>query len=223
MKKITILSIVIALVLACAFGISVNAADNASFKAGDTVVVEFDLKGTMQNGDYTITYNPDALEFKSVTPSASDKNDPEAGKVVVTFFGVEATEVVATFTAKTVTDATSAQVSLVPGKLRNTNGEDKAAEVKPATQTVTVTPSSTEENEVGNEVINEVPSNEVGNEVSNEVANEVANEVSSPATSNTVNNDDDKATYDQTGANIAIVAVVALAVVLGSAFVIKRK
>ena len=219
MKKITILSIVIALVLACAFGISVNAADNSSFKAGDSVVVKFALGDTMKNGDYTITYNPDALEFKSVTPSASAKNDSEAGKVVVTFFGAEATEVVATFTAKTVTDATSAQVSLVPEKFKNTSGENKTADVKPATQTVTVTPSSTEENVVKNEV----PSNEVNDNVvaDNEV---IENEVKTPVTTNTVKNDnDDKATYDQTGANIAIVAVVALAVVLGSAFVIKRK
>ncbi len=221
MKKITILSIVIALVLACAFGISVNAADNASFKAGDTVVVEFDLKGTMQNGDYKVTYNDDVLTFKSITPCADGAAyTKNAGEVVASFF-TPAQKVVVTFTAKADSTVEAANVTLVPKLFTNTEGED--VNVQAGSPVVTVTPAAIEENVVENEVINEVPANEVENEVSNEVANEVSNEVSTPATSNTVNNDDDKTTYDQTGANIAIVAVVALAVVLGSAIVIKRK
>ena len=233
MKKFTIFTIAFALVCALAFGISVYADDNSAYKAGDTVTVKFSLGDTMRNGDYTINYNSDALTFVKVSPATSANDDPVAGKVVVSFNSAEATEVVATFTAKTITADASAQVSLVPELFRNTSGNK--VDVQTASQSVTVSAQPTEENKVvendvvDNEVVeNEVKDNEVvENEVTNNdvVENNVAeNEVDTPSTTNTVkNDDDDKKTYDQTGANVAIVAVIALAVVLGSAFVIKRK
>ena len=227
MKKFTILTIAFALVCALAFGISVNAADNTAYKAGDTVTVKFSLGDTMRNGDYTINYNSDALTFVKVTPATSANDNPEEGKVVVSFNSAEATEVVATFTAKTITADASAQVSLVPELFRNTSGNK--VDVQTASQSVTVSAQPTENEVVENEVTkNEVVKNEtvVNDTVENDVVenNVVENEVDTPSTTNTVkNDDDDKKTYDQTGANIAIVAVIALAVVLGSAIVIKRK
>ena len=233
MKKFTILTIAFALVCALAFGISVNAADNSAYKAGDTVTVKFSLGDTMRNGDYTINYNSDALTFVNVTPANSKNDDPEAGKVVVSFNSAEATEVDATFTAKATTEDVSAQVSLVPEKFRNTSGN--LVDVQTASKSVTVSAQPDVENETveNNVVENEVTKNEVvknetvvNDTVENDVVenNVVENEVDTPSTTNTVkNDDDDKKTYDQTGANIAIVAVIALAVVLGSAIVIKRK
>ena len=227
MKKFTIFTIAFALVCALAFGISVNAADNQAYKAGDTVTVEFTLGDTMRNGDYTITYNPDALTFEDVTPAASKNDDPVAGKVVVSFNSAKADKVVATFTAKTITEDASAQVSLVPQKFRNTSGN--LVDVQTASKSVTVSAQPTENEVVENDVVkNDVVENNVveNDVVENDVVenNVVENEVKTPSTTNTTKNDnDDKKTYDQTGANVAIVAVIALAVVLGSAIVIKRK
>ena len=199
MKKFTIFTIAFALV--CALS-SLAFASNVQTKVDETITVSFAL-------------------------SAEEAKD---GVLHVNFFAGQESGIVdkLTVTFSVNANATgSTNLEFTPSVF----GDFDSNPVDVSTQTITLNfDKKPVENEViDNKVVdNEVVENDVvkNDVVENDVVenNVVENEVKTPSTTNTVKNDnDDKKTYDQTGANVAIVAVIALAVVLGSAIVIKRK
>ena len=210
-----------------AFGISVNAAEPLPANPGENVTVTFDLGKKVASGDYTIKYEPSILTFVSASPVINQ--DAKDGVLHVNFFAGQESGIVDKLTVTFSVNANakgSTDLVFTPSVF----GDFDSKPVDVSTQTITLNfDKKPAENTVENEVVkNETTKNEtvVNDTVENETVqnNVVENEVKTPSTTNTVKNDnDDKKTYDQTGANIAIVAVIALAVVLGSAIVIKRK
>ena len=223
MKKFTIFTIAFALVCSLAFGFSVYADEPIPANPGENVTVTFDLGKKVASGDYTIKYEPSILTFVSASPVVNQ--EAKDGVLHVNFFAGQESGIVdkLTVTFSVNANATgSTNLEFTPSVFGDF--DSKPVDVSAQTITLNFDKKPVENEVIDNEVVdNEVVENDV---VENDVVenNVVENEVDTPSTTNTTKNDnDDKKTYDQTGANIAIVAVIALAVVLGSAIVIKRK
>ena len=234
MKKLTVMTIVLAVLLALTTAV-------CAAEVGETKTVSFDLGEAMVAGDYTITYDPAYLEFVSVTPSRS-VNDKTAGKVVVSFYDGDTDTVTVTFRAvKEVEKDTAVEVTFVPGEFGNMDRE--VVPVEGATKTVTLTapvieppvssdvpPVSSDVPPVSSDVppvSSDVPASSDVPPVSSEESvvpptSSAPVESSTPAPS-TDDEGEDKATYDKTGVSVAYVGIIALVVIAGAAVLIKRK
>ena len=96
MKKLTVMTIVLALLLAVA---SVVCATEAQPETENVKTVTFNLGETAaRTGRYTVTYSSEYLEYVkgSATPSTAENAD-KAGEVVVAFSGANATEITLKF------------------------------------------------------------------------------------------------------------------------------
>ena len=236
MKKITIMSIVLAILVAMTT--SVFAAETISTTATvtapatvtegtKTVDITITFKDKLAYGAFNINLGTEGiLKYKSNNVEAVQREDGSFAfakaetspidKIVMTYEVLD--------TAKA---GASTTVSFVPvaGKFGVTTATKATVTAEGTAPTVTVVAKQGEttppagENKPGNTTTNETtttPSNETTTTPANETTTTPANEtVTEKATS------DDE--YDQTGINVGVIAGIALAVVLGTAVVVKRK
>ena len=216
MKKLTIITILLATILLISS--SVFAADYQA-SVGKEVTVEFNLTDEMVAGDYTINYATKDLQFVSIgyaTESGSsaspavDVNQVANGVLTEVFHNADkATKITVTFKVNEGATGTT-EVKFVPGEFVNMDREivpltesTKTVEITAVpTPTPTPTPTATP-------TPTPTPTDE-------------SKPTPTPTATPTKKVSTDKE-YDQTGANVAAVAVVSLVAALGSAIVIKRK
>ena len=122
MKKLTVMTIVLALLLAVA---SVVCAAEAQPETENVKTVTFNLGETAaRTGRYTVTYSSEYLEYVkgSATPSTAENAD-KAGEVVVAFSGANATEITLKFKVIKEEAGKEVEVTLTPDKFVSTEGE----------------------------------------------------------------------------------------------------
>ena len=209
MKKLAVMTIVIALLLGIAS--IVNAA---------TEKVTFELGEEMRSGDYTIEYDTEYLKFKSVTP-ANSSNETTAGTVKGAFFSEKTETVTVEFEVIKEVEAgkeVKANVTFIPGEFTNTNKE--IAEVKGSTKEVALKSSPTPTPTVTETKAPEVTETPKATETK---APEATTTPTPKATEKASSSSDEPEGYDPTGASIAFVGVIAVIVMAGTAVLIKRK
>lgn len=225
MKKITIFTIILSLLLALS---SFVCADN-SYKVGDEVTVTFTVNSSkpVAAGDYTISFESDKLQYVAGSISPRDKGEDyeviSTSSVRGLFTGEND---VKTITAKFKTlKAGSTNVSLSFAKVGDEDGiKIEGVTVAPVTVNIvepTQIPSTSE-----------TPSPSTSTTVSpSDNGDDTETPSASASTTVSSTSDDGKddetnatgSTFHQTGVSIAAVATIALVAVIGSAIVIKRK
>ena len=245
MKKITVMAIIIAMLVALT---SVVCATSVTAESGKEVTLTFKLGNTgVRTGDYTIEYNSDYLTYKSATPADKVKYDTsvlEAEATDGTFKSADGTRFAGnsttgkdTFTVtlkvKEGTTAQSADISIINAKQFVTRaGEERTSYDVEVGAKATVAlveskgPDDQQEEEPGTTPPT-VDGNENNNNNNNNNDNSNNNSDNQTSTENkdtevSATSEDDKTRYDQTGANVAIVAGIALVAILGAVALRKR-
>ena len=234
MKKLTVMTIVLAMLLALA---TVVCAAEVTAEAGETVTVEFELNPTLVKADYTITYDSSKLEYvsKSVTP-ANGRDERTAGKVEASFYGADSNaKISAKFIVKEALkegEATDVKLSVV--KAYGASSDDPVADV---TDTVTVkipettptettptetTPTETTPTETTPTETTPTETTPTETTPTETTPTETAPTETTP-TEVTPTEKDDKTKFDPTGISVAYVGIIALVVLAGAVVLIKRK
>lgn len=221
MKKLTIFTLVLALFLSLS---SVAFAADKEIKAGEEVTLTFGF-GEKALAGYQgyITYNTDELTFEKASSTYATEEEP--GKVKVSYVGNAVSEVTATFKAKKAGTTATATLELTSAALE----DETRVTVNPVQDSVKILPEEGEQQPGGvtpnNPNDTQTPGGsdspvEPGSQTPAGSGSSATNSNSQTPASNSATV---PAEFDQTGVNVAIVAVVALVIIAGAIVLIKRK
>ena len=221
MKKITIFTIILSLLLALS---SFVCADNSiSANPDQEVTVTIELGKTVTSGDYSIDYDKSKLEFVSASP-VNGEYDPSR----IMFYGQSTTTLTIKF--KTLANVSGdAYVKFVPSVF-GLDGDEVAVTAQDMTIKIGEATPSPETSNTPSQEVTDTPSTSTTVSPSDNGDDTETPSTSTSTTASSTSDDgkDDEtnatgSTFHQTGVSIAAVATIALVAVIGSAIVIKRK
>ena len=224
MKKLTVFTLVLALLLSLS-SVALAADDNTQTQTPKQVTVTFELGETaVRTGNYAVKYPKDYLQYVSATPSGADNVTTEGNVSQVEEAFVYANTTSVSLTFNVLKDDKNVDVTFVPEGFVSVDGEPVT--VSEMTKTVTikaeeqqpgeVTPTNPDNTQTpGGTVTPENP----GTQTPAGTDTPAANTNNQSQASNSAK----PAEFDQTGLNVAVVAVIALVVIAGAIVLIKRK